>query len=211
MLSINYFASPSSGKSTSAAYSFAFLKNRGCNVELVTEYAKSMVYSRRLPEMSNQIYLLAKQYKKMKDIEEYGHVPMVITDSPILLGMVYSQGSSYFPELVCLANKLHREFENVNVFVRRVKPYNPSGRNQTAEQSDALIPMVRDIGIDFDYEIDGDEAGQKTFAQLLFDKYGERLEISPSRRTCTLPPVGWRCTRTPGHTGPCATGPEINS
>lgn len=177
MLVINFAAQPAAGKSTSAAFLFSYLKNRGCNVELITEYAKQLVYSRRLPEMSNQIYMLAKQYKRMKDIEEYGHVPMVVTDSPILLGMLYSQGLQYFPELFALAKKLHGEFENVNVLVRRVKPYNPSGRNQTAEQSDALVPSIKDIGLSFDYEINGDEAGQKAFAEEMYMCFGDRLKI----------------------------------
>ena len=27
-------------------------------------------------------------------------------------------------------------------------------------------------------------------------------------KTCTIPPKGWRCTRRPGHEGPCAAVPE---
>lgn len=177
MLSVNFFAQPSAGKSTSAAYLFAYLKNRGCNVELINEFAKQMVYSKRQAEMGNQVYMLAKQHKKMKDVEDYEHVPMVMTDSPIILGLLYSDHLAYYQELRALAFKLHRGFRNINVLVNRVKPYNKSGRNQTEEESDALIPKIRKLGVRFHYTMNGDEKGQRAFSKLIFQKYKDKIKV----------------------------------
>ena len=171
MISVNLFAQPGSGKSTTAAFVFAYLKNRGCNVELVSEFAKQLTYQKRQHEMSNQVYLLAKQYKKMKDIESYGKVPMIITDSPILIGLMYARDLDYYYQLSELTLKLHGQFTNVNVLVNRTKPYNPSGRNQTEEESNALAEKVLELPVSFDYRINGDENGQKAFAKKMLALY----------------------------------------
>jgi hypothetical protein len=174
MVSINLYAAPGSGKSTTAAYLFSFFKNRGKNIELITEYCKQLVYSKRENEMTNQIYLLAKQYKKMKDIEDYGHVPIVVTDCPLLLGLVYAKQLPYYEEFKNLVCKLHEGFENINVFIRRTKPYNPSGRLQNEQESDLLSPAIKEL-VKFDYEIDGDERGQEQFAGYLLRHLETRI------------------------------------
>lgn len=181
MLSLNLFAQPGAGKSTTAATVFAHLKNRGCNVELVNEFAKQLVYSGRQGEMRNQVYMLAKQYKKMEDLDSYKHVPMIVTDSPLLIGLMYSQSLFYYKELEALTRALFNSpsFENINVLVNRVKPYNPSGRNQTEAESDALIEKVKSLGVHFHYVINGDEEGQRGLADIIYKTYGDRLKIKP--------------------------------
>lgn len=192
LISVNFFAQPSAGKSTSAAFLFAYLKNRGCNLELISEYAKQLTYSRRQAEMGNQIYILAKQYKKMKDIEDYQQVPMIITDSPLPLGLIYSQHLDYYYELEALTYRLFDSFENVNIFVKRVKPYNCSGRNQTEAESDLLGKEINKlINVVFDYRITGDEAGQSFLAEKIYSIYGARLKFSESELP-ELPPNTYR-------------------
>lgn len=166
MISINFYGAPSAGKSTAAAYTFSFFKNKGINIEHVTEYAKQMIYSKRQDEMTNQIYMLAKQYKKMKDIAEYQKVPIIVTDSPLLLSLVYSKNLHYYDELKSLTNKLNDEFHNINIYVKRIKPYNLSGRNQTEMESDNLASEISTL-TNMDYIIDGDEYGQKNICEIL--------------------------------------------
>jgi tRNA uridine 5-carbamoylmethylation protein Kti12 len=66
---INLFGGPSTGKSTTAAYLFYYLKNKNLNIEYVREYAKDVVYEGSYHKLQNQIYITAKQYKRMKDID----------------------------------------------------------------------------------------------------------------------------------------------
>lgn len=177
MIVINLFGQPGAGKSTTAATIFAYFKNRGYNFELITEYAKEMVYSKRQAEMINQVYLLAKQYKRMKDIQTYEKVPVVINDSPIKLCNIYAANQPYAPELIQLAGKLTEEFENINILIKRTKKYNPSGRIQTEEQSDALGEAIAKLE-DFDFVITGDESGQRSLCEALESRF-KNMDFAP--------------------------------
>ncbi len=177
MLSVNLFAEPGAGKSTTASNVFAYLKNHGCNVELIREYAKDMVYAKRNHEMANQIALFSKQHKRMDDVERYDHVKMIITDCPILLGLAYCQGAYYYDELKALIEKVHNHYENINVLVCRVKPYNPSGRNQDEKGAAVLRGTIASLVPQFDYIINGDHEGQIELAEELLKKYGDKIQI----------------------------------
>jgi adenylate kinase family enzyme len=62
---INLFGGPGSGKSTLAAGLFERMKIQGLSVELVTEYAKDMVWERRGNILDDQLYILAKQHRRL--------------------------------------------------------------------------------------------------------------------------------------------------
>lgn len=136
---INLFAGPGAGKSTTAAGLFYQMKKRGLSVELVTEYAKDRVYEEHSSIFSDQIYLTAKQNRRQSRL--VGKVDYIITDSPLLLGQYY----------VCKEDKEHirwitewlfDKYDNVNVFIKRTKPYDTKGRNENYEQA-----LEADIGI----------------------------------------------------------------
>lgn len=180
ILSLNFYAQPGAGKSTGAAYVFSYLKNRGYNVELIREYPKDVVYRRATHLLNNQVDIFSEQFKRMKEVADYGKVPMVITDCPLMLGTIYADGFYYAEQLKSLVKTISdTEFSNVNVLVRRVKPYNPSGRNQNEVESDALGRKIETLARaeGLDYEIDGDEAGQKLLAELIIARFGDRIRI----------------------------------
>jgi hypothetical protein len=58
---INLWAGPGAGKSTTAAGLFFLMKLTGRRVELVTEYAKEVVYDQDPTRIKNQLLILAKQ------------------------------------------------------------------------------------------------------------------------------------------------------
>jgi hypothetical protein len=172
---VNFLAGPSAGKSTSAAAVFAYLKNKDCNVELVTEYAKRICYEQTTIKLRNQLYITAKQYKLIKDVADYG-VKLILTDSPIVLGKIYSNKHHYYKELCAMIDALNNDFENINVFVQRVKKYNPSGRLQTAEESDKISEYLRHL-VDYDYIIEGKPEDQEFLGEQLYMKYGDRIAV----------------------------------
>lgn len=176
MIVINLFAGPSSGKSTTSAFLFYYLKSKNKNVELVREYAKDVVYEGSYHKLQNQIYVTAKQYKRLKDIEQNKkeNVNLVVTDSPLRLGEIYCKNHGYFKEYLPLLHALNNEFTNINVLVNRVKPYNPYGRMQTEEESDQITKDLTDI-IKFDYSINGDTHGQLVLAELLYERFGSQI------------------------------------
>ena len=160
MIVVNLFGAPGSGKSTGAAYLFAKLKMAGINAELVTEFAKDKVYEDSKEVFKNQTYILGKQSFKQSKIRD--KVDVIITDSPLPLSIYYNGEKDIQVELSALALKIFDSYKNCNYFIKRVKPYNPSGRFQTEEEAIAIVNDMKkfliDHGIIFE-ERDGDYSG----------------------------------------------------
>lgn len=131
-LIINLFGGPGSGKSTMAARIFSELKEKNYNAELVTEYAKDLTWQESFKVLSNQVYVFAKQYHRIWRLQD---VDVVITDSPLLMSVVYGDTSKTFKDLVVSE---FSKMNNINVYLQRVKPYNPKGRSQTLDQAKEL-------------------------------------------------------------------------
>lgn len=142
-LVINFFGGPGCGKSTTSAGLFYLFKSMGDSAELAREYAKDVVWEGRLHLLENQIYLFAKQLKRLKDLD--GKVDYIITDSPLLLGLVYAKDhSAAFHELIL---EEFNSFNNLNIFLPRDKPYYKLGRVQEeaeAVQIDSDIKHILD-------------------------------------------------------------------
>jgi tRNA uridine 5-carbamoylmethylation protein Kti12 len=153
---INLFGQPSAGKSTTAAGLFFFMKLRNINCELVTEFAKKLVWAERTRTFDDQLYLLAKQNHLLVNL--LGKVEYAVTDSPILLANVYGTSmSNTFKQLVI---ETFNSYDNINFFIKRVKPYNPKGRNQNEAESDALVDVIKNVLTRFEIphiDIVGDE------------------------------------------------------
>lgn len=136
MLVVNLFGAPGAGKSTGAAYIFSKLKMAGINAELVTEFAKDKVWEGSQAVFENQAYIFGKQYFRISRLQN--KVDVVITDSPILLSSFYNRDEILGKELDALVTKVFNTYDSYNVFINRVKPYNPIGRFQTETESDEL-------------------------------------------------------------------------
>lgn len=124
---INLFAGPGAGKSTTAAGLFYLMKKKGLKVELVTEYAKDCVYENSLDKMRDQLYIFAKQNRRLERLRD--KVDYVITDSPLLLciyyGCKYGKMYNYQDELF---KSIFDTYNNVNFFIERTKPFHEYGR-----------------------------------------------------------------------------------
>lgn len=165
MIIVNLMGAPGSGKSTTAAHVFSYLKRHDINTELVGEFAKELIYLGNEIQLVNQVYLMANQYRKLKDLERYG-ATLVISDSPLLMQTVYCENIPYCKEITALNYKLNEEFHNVDVFIRRVKKYQTFGRVHDEDQSDALSKKIWDLKKgEFHYVIDGDTDGADFLAK----------------------------------------------
>ena len=169
---INLYGSPSSGNSTTAAHLFALMKQNGAEVELVTEFAKELVWDERHSMFTEQDYIFAKQNHKLRRL--HNKVDFVITDSPLLLGIFHIPpefpGASHFVEYV---KATYDSYNNTNIFLNRTTPYNPIGCNQTEEQSARLgrdIHSYLNINHYIDYEYDV----EKDVAEMIF------MDVIPS-------------------------------
>lgn len=140
---INIFGGPGAGKSTTAAGLFYEMKKRRLEVELVTEYAKDMTWEGRSNVLTDQLYVLAKQNRRLHRLRNH-NVDWVISDSPLFLGLIYAQ-SDYFSNFKPFLMEVFNSYDNVNVLLNRDFEYNPVGRNQTAEEAVGIDTRLRSL------------------------------------------------------------------
>jgi hypothetical protein len=168
---INLFGGPGSGKSTTAAGLFFKMKmsDEISSVELVTEFAKDLVYAERLKELrpENQMYVTTKQYSRLNRL--IGNVDYVITDSPIIQGLLYTTWN-YFPSFKPLVKEIFDSFENINIFLNRTKPYKTYGRAQTECEADIvsfnILIFLKNNNIPY-ITVDGDKDAPDTIYKYI--------------------------------------------
>ena len=160
-LIINLYGGPGTGKSTGAAYIFSKLKMAGVDAEYVTEFAKDKVWENNAEVFRNQMYITGKQSFKISRC--FGKVNVIVTDSPIRLGFTYAvaQGKPKLGEAILEEADTYND-SSIDIFLKRVKPYNPNGRNQTEDEAKQIdVDMRKSLEeqgvklLEFDGSIDG--------------------------------------------------------
>lgn len=144
-LYVNFFAGPSTGKSTMSGGLFYRLKRTGINCEYIQEYAKDKTWSEDRQTLLCQPYVTGKQY--YRNTRLLNKVKVAVTDSPIILGLLY-QGVGCNKSWERWLLEAFNEFNNLNIFLVRNPndhPYNPSGRSQTEEESILLDSEIKVI------------------------------------------------------------------
>ncbi len=132
---ISLMGGPGCGKSTLAARIFSDLKVDGYKVEHIAEYVKAWAYSDRKPKSYDQLYIFGKQIHAEDSILQ--HVPLIVTDSPIMLNAAYSNYYNFRPvqHLINLALEFETDFPSLNLFVARTVEYQEHGRYQNYEKA----------------------------------------------------------------------------
>lgn len=138
---INFLAGPGAGKSTMSAGLFAELKWNGIECELAPEYAKDLLWEGRLGR-THPYDILMGQYQRLWRLK--GKVQYIITDSPLILPGIYN------PDVLPLAEQLWGEFDNINYYVDRVKPYSPVGRRESEQSARGVDKKVLDYLITYE-------------------------------------------------------------
>lgn len=171
---VNLTGAPGAGKSTGAAIVFAELKKAGINAELVTEFAKDKTWEHNCMALGCQEYMFGKQSYRLHRCRE--DVDVIVTDSPLPLSLIYNNNPALDHHFTTVVMNVFNTYENINCFVNRVKPYNPKGRNQTAEESDNLSTEIKNLynklGIPY-FEINGDNEGYDTIVRVVLGALSE--------------------------------------
>ena len=169
-LVINLTGAPGAGKSTGAAKIFSDLKQLGINCELVGEYAKDKTWEHNNTALRCQEYIFGKQSYRLARCRD--DVDVIITDSPLPLGIIYNTNPAIKDSLPRLVMDIFNTYENLSFFLNRVKPYNPKGRNQTEKESDELSFKIKDLyhSLGIDYEVvDADKEGYQYIVNRVLD------------------------------------------
>ena len=138
---INIYGAPGAGKSTLAAKIFSILKEKNVECELVTEFAKDMIWE-NADVFENQIFLFGNQFRRIERL--LGFVDVIITDSPIDIAKVYVNDSiPYKKSILNLIDDVDIEFINENFdrydfLLNFDTKYSEIGRNETITESIAL-------------------------------------------------------------------------
>lgn len=174
---VNLTGAPGAGKSTGAAYIFSELKQRGINCELVGEFAKDKTWEHNTTALTCQEYVFGKQSYRLARCRD--DVDVIITDSPLPLSIIYNTNPAIeesFPKLVM---DIFNTYDNLNIFLIRVKPYNPKGRNQTEEESDELSIKIQQLydKLNIPYNVvNGNTEGYKDVVDYVLSMLGDSVK-----------------------------------
>lgn len=98
---------------------------------MAREYAKELTWEERWDELNCQFHVTGQQVWRVRSL--IGKVEMIISDSPIITGCLYSN-----PEDIMLRKAIIEQFnlfDNINYLLNIPRIYNPKGRRQTVEES----------------------------------------------------------------------------
>lgn len=169
MLVVNLFGSPGTGKSTLSAYIFSQLKLMGVNCELVSEFAKDLVWEENYKALENQLYVSGQQSYRLSRLKD--KVDVVIVDNPLILGGFYNHDESIDEDLNKLLLKIFNSYNNMNFFLRRVKKYNPIGRMQTEEESNQiackLLDLLNDSQLEYEIVVGDLDGGNRILDKIM--------------------------------------------
>lgn len=173
---VNLFGGQGAGKSTAMAGVFSYLKNKGVDCEMAPEFAKELVWEGRMETFQDELYLFAKQHHRLQRLN--GKVDVIITDHPLILSGIYNnyynpvgkdEWNNRFFDLV---NASFNLYNNINFIIKRVKPYNQNGRNESEEQAEAFDKIFIDhlLWNDIPYScVDGNENASEIIGQIILD------------------------------------------
>lgn len=142
---VNLFSGPGAGKSTAAAGVFYELKRKFVNCELVTEYAKDVVWRESTNILNNQLYVFGKQHNRIFHLKN--KVDVIVTDSPFIMGLVYVNYDVVSPsfEQLVVDEFTRPDVINLNYVIKRVRRYQQEGRLQNEDEAKKKDVEIMDM------------------------------------------------------------------
>lgn len=139
---INMLGAPGIGKSTLAYKLAGEMKAAGYSVEYVDEFAKHKVYEDNKKALDCQPFIFGQQLYKLEIVN--GTVDYIITDSPILLSIIYNKNhGGSFNNFVF---QTFMSFDSMNFFLTGKPPtYQDSGRVHSEEESSVIQYNIKEL------------------------------------------------------------------
>jgi tRNA uridine 5-carbamoylmethylation protein Kti12 len=129
---INCFGGPGVGKSTLASQLFVELKKKGYLVEQCQEVAKELAWENDTRRLREQLLVFTAQYERL--IRVHHLVRYVVTDSPLLLSIIY-QPKDYPISFTNMVYDFFSRFNNFNLVITRTVEFQNVGRLHNLSQS----------------------------------------------------------------------------
>lgn len=139
---INLLGAPGAGKTIAAMDLCSMLRKDYVHAELISEAAKDHIYDGTESSEIDQLAIFAEQYKRVKRLN--GKVKFIISDSPLFLSGFYAQKYGYHSGFSKYSIQVANEFKNLNFLIHRHHRYDPNGRSQTEEESNAIHVELKD-------------------------------------------------------------------
>jgi hypothetical protein len=154
-LIVNFLSGPGAGKSTMCGGLFKKLKSNNYNVEYIQEFAKTLTWEKNFLALSNQMYVSGVQSYTQNML--LGQVQAVLTDSPLLLGIMYykEENKVIRDAFRTFLIETFKAQNNITFFIDRTHPYVPIGRLSDVEKAREIDNQIRYV-LDFNkipYEI----------------------------------------------------------
>jgi deoxyadenosine/deoxycytidine kinase len=174
---INLFSGPGAGKSSIAAGLTYKLKSKHISCDNPYEFPKTLAWDENHLAIQDQLYVLANQHRGI--VKSYGKVDYIISDSPILLSLIYRNyykgvhypSTLYNESFDKMVLDIHSYYDNLNIVLKRsVGVYNEKERYQNLEKSielDTIIQSKLDIYNIPYVEVDVDTNTVNTILDLL--------------------------------------------
>lgn len=152
---LNFWSGPGAGKSTTKAGTFFEMKCAGFKAVQIEEYATEKSVERDWATLHNQRKVLLRQERRQR--RYLGHVEWIVTDSPLVLSCLYGTDEYSTKEFHQEVWDLYNKYENVNIWIDRVKPYELYARHHSEEEARELDLRLLDlIGEQIHFRTPGD-------------------------------------------------------
>ncbi len=145
---INIIGGPGCDKSLVTSAIILFLKLRNKSVEVIPDYAKSLVWQQNFEVLKNQYFIAQRQFEMLELLD--GQIQFLITECSLPQVLYYNE---HYEDNICDIAKTrkqimewYKQHNNVNVFVERGdRKYVHTGRFQDEEQAKAIDRGIRGI------------------------------------------------------------------
>ena len=144
---INIAGGPGTGKTTVAAKLFAILKQKGYDVENVSEFAKELVWEGRNEAFNDRLYMHAEQNHRLMQMNN--KLDYIITDSPLFLTSVYNQyylGNKFSKSYNDMINEVCKEtfnlYQNKTYLLQRNCSYKKVGRREDEDTANIIDSLI---------------------------------------------------------------------
>jgi len=139
---INIFGGPSAGKTGCAWIIGGELKKRGESIEYVPEYAKELVWEENHELLRDQKHVHETQSSRVKRL--LGKVEFVVTDSPVLMGIIYGRANGV--DIKKEALEFHNSAKTLNLFLeRKEQTFENEGRIHDLKQSRQIDKQIKQL------------------------------------------------------------------